>query len=110
MYCYIWSFTVRPEFMKEFQAAYGPEGDWARFFASDPEYIRTDLLADRENPASFLTIDFWSIYEACLSFRERFSAQFEALDKSFERFMLEEVQIGSFHVWEETGGVVSKKE
>lgn len=110
MYCYIWSFTVRPEFMKEFQAAYGPEGDWARFFASDPEYIRTDLLADRENPARFLTIDFWSTYEACLSFRERFSAQFEALDKSFERFMLEEVQIGSFHVWEETGGVVSKKE
>jgi hypothetical protein len=98
MYCYVWSFAVRPEYLKEFQAAYEPDGDWARFFRSDPEYIRTSLLADRENPARFLTLDFWSSYEACVSFRERFRSQFEALDKSFERFTTDEVQIGSFHV------------
>jgi hypothetical protein len=98
MYCYVWSFAVRPEYLREFQAAYGPDGDWARFFRSDPEYIRTSLLGDRENPTRFLTLDFWSSYEACASFRERFASQFEALDKSFERFTTEEVQIGSYHV------------
>jgi hypothetical protein len=98
MYCYAWSFVVRPEHVNEFQAAYGPEGDWARFFRSDPEYLWTHLLADRDNPARFLTIDFWSSCEACAAFRERFSDQFEALDKSFERFTVEEVQIGSFNV------------
>ena len=98
MYCYVWSFTVRPEYVDEFQVAYGPTGDWARFFASDPGYIRTSLLADRQNPTRFLTLDFWSSYEACVSFREGFSSQFEALDKSFERFTTEEVQFGSFHV------------
>jgi len=98
MYCYVWSFIVRPEFAKEFQAAYGPDGDWARFFRSDPEYFRTRLLKDRENPTRFVTIDFWTSYEACISFRDRFRAQFDSLDKSFERFTVEEVQIGSFDV------------
>jgi hypothetical protein len=102
MYCYVWSFVVRPEFVKEFEAAYGPEGDWARFFRTDPEYIRTHLLEDRDNPARFLTVDFWSSHEACASFRARFNSQFEALDQSFERFTLEESQIGSFNTLGET--------
>ena len=96
MYCYVWSFVVRPEYVKDFQAAYGPDGDWTHFFRRDPEYIRTYLFNDRDNPARFLTIDFWSSYDACASFRERFSSEFEALDQSYERFMMEEVKIGSF--------------
>jgi quinol monooxygenase YgiN len=103
MYCYVWSFLVRPEHVKEFEAAYGPYGDWARLFRHDPQYVRTDLLRDRENPARFLTVDFWSSREACSSFRERFSGQFEALDKSFERFTAEEVHLGDFDVLSERG-------
>ena len=103
MYCYIWSFAVRPESVKEFRAAYGPDGDWARFFGTDPEYIRTHLLADRQDPARFLTVDLWSSYEAFLSFRERFSSRFEALDNSFEQFTLVEERIGSFETVGEKG-------
>jgi len=98
MYCYIWSFSVRPECVSEFQTAYGPEGDWARFFRTDPAYIRTHLLSDRERPNRFVTMDFWSSQEGWASFRERFAAQFEALDRSFERFTIEEVHVGSFDV------------
>jgi len=107
MYCYAWSFVVRPECLQEFQAAYGPDGDWARLFRSDPEYIRTCLLADRENPARFVTIDFWSSYDAWRSFRERFAGQFEALDRIFEQFTMKEVQIGSFNVFGESRWVLS---
>jgi hypothetical protein len=105
MYCYVWSFVVRSEYVKEFQTAYGPEGDWARFFRSDPEYIRTHLLGDRDNPARFITVDFWSSYEAWASFRVRFASRFEALDKICEQFTIEEVQIGSFNVLGESGFV-----
>ena len=98
MYCYIWSFTVRPEHLEEFQNAYGPNGDWAQLFRRDPQYIRTDLLRDRDHPARFLTIDFWSNSEACVSFRARFRAEFEAIDKSCARFTVEEARIGSFDV------------
>lgn len=105
MYCYIWSFVVRPEHVKEFQAAYGPEGDWARFFRNDREYVRTHLLSDRENPARFITVDFWSSYEAWVSFRDRFASRFDALDKTFEQFTIQEVQIGSFNVLGESGRI-----
>ena len=74
MYCYVWSFVIRPECLSEFQAAYGPDGEWVRFFRSDPEYLRTRLLKDRDNPTRFVTIDFWTSHEASVSFRERFNA------------------------------------
>jgi hypothetical protein len=101
MYCYVWSFVVRPEYVKDFQRAYGPDGDWARLFRRDPQYIRTDLFRDRDNPTRFLTIDFWSSHEACVSFRARFGGDFEALDRSFERFTIEEVHVGNFDVLSE---------
>ena len=101
MYCYVWSFIVRPEHLTEFQTAYGPDGDWAWLFRRDPQYIRTDLLRDRDDPTRFLTVDFWTSREACASFRTRFKGDFETLDKSCERFTIEETQIGSFDVLSE---------
>ncbi len=98
MYCYIWTYIVRPECVKQFHAASGPEGNWARFFRNDPAYIRTHLLSDRDHPTRFVTMDFWSSYEAWASFRQRFASQFEALDKTFEQYTVEEVHIGSFDV------------
>ena len=98
MYCYVWSYFVRPEFVQEFQTAYGPEGDWGRFFRRDSAYIRTSLLADRDNPTRFMTIDYWWSYEAWASFRQRFGSEFETLDKKFERLTWEEKHIGSFNL------------
>lgn len=109
MYCYIWSFAVRPEHRNEFQAAYGPDGDWALFFRTDPAYISTSLLVDRTNPTRFLTIDCWSSYEAWASFRKRFDEKFESLDKSFERWTVEETQIGSFDVVGKSAVVPSRE-
>lgn len=102
MYCYVWSYLVRPEYLQAFRMAYGPEGDWVQLFGRDPEYIRTTLLGDRDNPARFVTIDFWSSREACVSFRERFRNEFDALDGSFERLTLPEVHLGDFDVLDES--------
>ena len=103
MYCYVWSFVVRAEYLREFEAAYGPEGAWSHLFRNDPQYIRTHLLVDRDHPGRFLTIDFWSSYAAWASFRARCTSEFESLDKSFEKFTVDEVQIGTFEVFEEGG-------
>ena len=96
MYCYVWSYVVRPEYLQAFRVAYDPDGEWVQLFRRDPEYIRTNLLSDRDNPTRFMTIDFWSSREACVSFRERFRSEFEALDKNFEQLTVEEVHLGDF--------------
>ena len=98
MYCYVWSYVVRPEYLPAFRTAYGPDGDWVRFFRRDPGYIRTNFLGDLDNPTRFMAIDFLTSREACLSFRERFGGEFEALDKSFGQFTVEEIHFGDFEV------------
>ncbi len=101
MYCYVWSYVVRPECLPAFRTAYGPDGDWVRLFQRDPEYIRTNFLGDLENPTRFMTIDFWTSREAFLSFRDRFRSEFEALDKSFDRLTVQESHLGDFRVLDE---------
>jgi hypothetical protein len=104
MYCYVWSYLVRPECLSEFRTAYGPDGDWARFFRRDAAYLRTSLLAGCDDPTRFSTIDYWVSREACLSFRERCRAEFDALDASFARLTIEEVHVGDFEVVDGVGG------
>jgi hypothetical protein len=101
MYCYVWSYVARPECSPAFRIAYGPDGDWVRFFRRDPAYIRTSFLGDLDDPARFMTIDFWTSREACISFRERFGSEFEALDKSLGQLTVEEVHLGDFEILDE---------
>lgn len=102
MFCYVWSYVVRPESLSAFHTAYGPDGDWVRLFRRDPEYIRTNFLGNLDDPTRFMTIDFWTSREACLSFRKRFASEFEALDKSFDQLTVEEVHLGDFEVLDES--------
>ena len=101
MYCYVWSFVVRPEHLQAFRTAYGPDGEWVQLFRRDPAYVRTDLLSDCDNPARFMTIDYWTSREACEAFRERFDKEFEALDEGFEQFTVQETHLGDFDVPED---------
>ena len=95
-FSYLWEFRVRPERLSEFEAAYGPDGDWVRLFHRDSAYLGTDLLRDRDDPSRFLTIDRWSSREACLAFRERFRPDYEALDARCEGLTLSERPLGDF--------------
>ena len=50
-----------------FKSVYGPDGDWARFFAAGDGYRGTELLRSRDR---YLLIDRWSsraAYEAFLA-------------------------------------------
>jgi len=72
MYCYVWSYAVRPEHLQ--------------------------VLSDRNDPARFMTIDYWSSREACASFRERFRGEFDSIDKSCEALTVQEIHVGDFDV------------
>lgn len=100
MHCYIWEYDVKPERLAEFEAGYGGQGEWARFFRRDAAYLRTELIRDCNDPNRFITIDYWQSREACRSFRERHRAEFDTIDSKFEALTLAERHLGEFEVQE----------
>jgi heme-degrading monooxygenase HmoA len=62
----VFSYEVRDA--AEFEAAYGPEGDWAGFFKTGQGYIGTELLRDVEQPGRYLVVDRWDSADAYNAF------------------------------------------
>ena len=59
MYVVVWQFRVRPEWVPEFERAYGAEGDWAQLFTRSPGFIRTDLWREPGEIGNYFTADYW---------------------------------------------------
>jgi len=57
----VFSYDIRDE--DAFERTYGPDGDWAAFFATGAGYIGTELLRDVEIPGRYLVIDRWESAE-----------------------------------------------
>jgi len=93
----VWEFRVRSGKRREFEAAYGPDGAWVKLFRRDREYIRTDLIRDRETSRRYLTIDVWSSREAYLRFKKRNQHDYDEVDRSCASLTEVEVKIGEFH-------------
>lgn len=93
MYVIVWRFRVADERQEAFEKAYGPGGDWARFFERSSDFVGTELLraAPEEEDGvhvgepgrDFFTIDRWTSREAYAAFGERFGAEYDALDERF---------------------------
>jgi quinol monooxygenase YgiN len=96
MYCYLWEYEVRPDAIQAFEDAYGRHGAWVRLFECDKQYVRTELLRDRDRPGRYVTIDYWFSRDACEAFRVRHTAEFEAIDKACAALTIREQHIGDF--------------
>jgi hypothetical protein len=96
IYCYVWDYDVRPESTGAFEAAYGPHGTWSQLFERDKQYVRTELLRDRDRPGHYMTIDYWLSRDACETFRARHKAEFEAIDRTCEALTVQERHLGDF--------------
>ena len=96
MYVAVWKFVVRQEHLDRFRHHYGPEGSWVELFRSSPAYIRTELLQDDQNPAHFLTLDYWQTKDEYVQFRSDSREAYENLDREFERLTVSEERIGDF--------------
>lgn len=95
---YIWEYTVEPDHLARFQAAYRPDGDWAQLLRHDDAYLGTELLKDRRDPYRFVTIDRWASYSAYAVFRERHREEFDALDRLCEKYTSSERHLGDFEI------------
>jgi heme-degrading monooxygenase HmoA len=84
-----------------FERTYGPDGDWATFFATGPGYIGTELLRDVEIPGRYLVIDRWESAEHYNAFATEHRDEYmRRVDDT--RFLYDqELRFGTFeNVWQ----------
>ena len=94
----VFSYEVRDR--TQFEAVYGPEGEWAQFFAGARGYIGTELLRDVESPGRYLVIDRWESADAYNAFvADRRDEYMRRVDET--RFLYDqELRFGTFeNVW-----------
>ena len=96
MYIILWEFIIRAECAGEFEAIYGPQGEWAALFAKGEGYRETKLLRDVSNPSRYITLDFWASREAYERFRRAHELDYTALDQRCELLTLGEHKLGEF--------------
>jgi len=92
----IWEFQIRQGAELEFEATYGPDGDWVRLFRRDGAFVGTELVRDVENPARYVTFDFWTSREAYENFYERNASEYKKIDAKYEKLTEKEREIGRF--------------
>jgi heme-degrading monooxygenase HmoA len=96
MYAIVWEFIIRAERAGEFEAIYGPQGDWAHLVAKTEGYRQTQLLRDTNHPLRYVTLDFWTSREAHDRFRREHEQEYMALDERCERLTVKENKVGEF--------------
>jgi heme-degrading monooxygenase HmoA len=96
MFVVVWQFEIAEEKIAAFEAAYGPEGNWASLFRSSPEYLGTELLRDAFVHGSYLTIDRWASEEAFRTFRKHNDGAYEELDRACDALTSKETRIGAY--------------
>ncbi len=87
----IWDFSVRPGKEAVFERKYGPDGDWARLFASSPDFRGTELLMSTGTPRRYITVDRWTSAASFASFYKAHHAEYAALDAECEPLTESEV-------------------
>jgi heme-degrading monooxygenase HmoA len=98
MFVVVWQFEIAEEKVAAFEAAYSPEGAWAKMFSASPEYRGTELLRDAYIPGNYLTIDRWASEEAFRAFRKDHDLEYETLDRACDSLTSRETRIGAYTV------------
>jgi heme-degrading monooxygenase HmoA len=98
MFAIIWRYEVHVERRAEFEAAYGPAGDWARLFARSGGFRGTELLRAADD--SYLTLDVWRARADFDAFLAEHGADYEALDRRTDGWTICEHRVGEYEVLE----------
>lgn len=96
MIAIIWRYRVAPASERQFEQAYGSNGDWAKLFGQAEGYIRTELL--RGGDGDYLTIDYWLAADAWEAFSTHQAKAYRALDVRCDALTEAEERIGLFAV------------
>jgi heme-degrading monooxygenase HmoA len=97
----VFSYEVRdPE---AFERAYGPDGEWARFFGLGRGYIGTELLRDVETPGRYLVVDRWETADAYNAFASEHREEYMRRVDDTRFYHEQELRLGTFEsVWAAT--------
>ena len=95
-YIVVWEYQVKPEGEAEFVAAYGPDGEWARFFRRSQEFLGVELLGSVGNSARFFTLDHWASASGMEEFLAVNATAHDVLDRRFSSLTVWERRIGGF--------------
>jgi heme-degrading monooxygenase HmoA len=98
MFVVVWQFEIAEDKVAAFEAAYGPEGAWAKLFGLSADYRGTELLRDAYVTGNYLTIDRWDSEEAFRAFRKEHDAAYETLDRACDDVTAREARIGAYTV------------
>jgi len=93
MHVILWRFRARPGREADFEAAYGDDGTWARFFRAGEGYLGTELM--RGTDGTYLTIDRWVSKDAYGAFRDAQAARYAEIDARCEALTIEETLLGA---------------
>ena len=96
MHVIIWEFQPKSGSEKEFESAYGANGEWVRFFKRGEGYLGTELLQRDDERRSYVTIDRWETKAAYETFRNQVRGEYEALDRQYDSLMEHETLLGLF--------------
>jgi len=96
MFVVVWQFEVAEDKIAAFEAAYGPDGSWARLFRTSPHYKGTELLRDAYVPGGYATIDRWASEEDFRAFRKEHDADYETLDRQCDALTSRETRVGAY--------------
>lgn len=99
MLALVFSYEARDA--KEFERAYGPDGEWAEFFRTGHGYLGTELLRDVESPGRYLVVDRWATREDYAAFvAERREEYMRRVDET-AFYYDSELRFGTFeNVWD----------
>ena len=98
MIAIIWRFEVVPAHRAEFEATYGPKGEWARLFARSGGFRGTELL--RAADGTYVTLDVWRAKADFDAFLVEHRADYDALDRRTEAWTRAEHRLGEYEVVE----------
>ena len=96
MFLALWEFEVKSGCEERFQSVYGADGDWARLFRTDPNFLETRLSRDPMQTDKFVTLDFWGSRSAYESFKELNHAAYLKLDRACQALTNFERCLGYF--------------
>lgn len=100
----VWEFRVRAGREREFELAYGAEGEWVKLFRQDKAYLRTELIRDLKEAGRYLTLDFWRSEEEYEAFRQSRKDDYRKIDAQCEELTESEREVGKFQAVNSTPG------
>ena len=98
MFAAVFLYEVDPAGAQAFEAAYGSDGTWARFFARGEGYAGTELW--RGSEGRYLLIDRWSSEAAYEAFLSAHADEYRRRSDEAERLYLSEQPLGRYDATE----------